>query len=215
LKDAIIGTASGELHFYRNTGTNTTPLFSLVDNDYGNIGLSSINLNIVLADATQNGIMDLITSDDEGNLKLYPDFENQTKPFNNFILKEEANNIHPLGKRLSMTMGDLNNDQKPEIIIGNDNGGLQLYFATEDPNAIESNLNSDLKFSIFPNPNNGTFTIQSSKKGEIDITNLTGKILMKSQIDANKPLELSTEIPKGIYFMSLDKMVSRKIVIDH
>ena len=214
LKDALIGTASGELHYYRNTGTTSTPLFSLMDDDYGAIGSTNSNLNITLADATQDGITDLITSDDEGSLKLYPDFENQTKPFNNIVLKEGTNNIRPSGKRLSMTMADLNNDQKAEIIIGNDNGGLQLYFATEAPNAIESSIKSDFEFSLFPNPNNGVFRIQSNKKGTIEIANLTGRIILKSQIEANKPFELSTELPKGIYFVSLDKMGTKKIVID-
>lgn len=214
LKDALIGTASGELHYYRNTGTNTTPLFSLIDNDYGNIGTTAINLNIALADATQNGITDLITSDDEGNLKLYSDFENQTKPFNSITIKEGIKNVQPFGKRLSMAMGDLNNDQKPDIIIGNNNGGLQLFLANEDPNAIESNLKPNFEFRLFPNPNNGTFRIQSNKKGTVEIATLTGTIALKVQIEAHELFELSSKLPKGIYFVSLDKIGQQKIIVE-
>lgn len=214
LKDALVGTSAGELNYYRNTGTTTAPLFSLIENDYGNIGSSAYNLTIALADVSQDGNIDLITSDDEGNLKLYPDFETQTTPFNGVILKEGIKNLQAFGKRLSIAMGDLNNDQKPEMIIGNDNGGLQLYIATEDPNAIESSIESDFEFGLFPNPNNGTFKIQSSKKGTIEIADLTGVIALKTQIEAHKPFEISTELPKGIYFVSLDKMGVKKIVVD-
>lgn len=214
LKDALVGTSSGELHYYRNTGTNAAPLFSLIDDDYGSIGATNSNLSIVLVDENQDEKTDLITADDAGNLKIYLDFENQTKPFNSIILKEGVKNIQPFGKRLSITMGDLNNDQKPEIIIGNNNGGLQLYIATENPNGIEEQAKSGFEFSLFPNPNNGTFRIESSKKGMIEIANLTGKIVLKSPIEANKPIELPTELPKGIYFVSLDKMGTKKMVID-
>jgi hypothetical protein len=214
LKDALVGTYFGEILYYQNTGTKDAPTFTLIDSDFGNIGSTNFSRTILIADTDQDGKTDLITSDDEGILKLYADFENQTKPFNHVILKEGAKNLSPVGNRLSFTMGDLNNDKKPEMIIGNDNGGLQLYFATEDPNAIESNMKSDFEFSLFPNPNNGNFKIQSSTKGAIEITDLTGHILVKSQIETDKPFELSTELPKGIYFVSLDKMGVRKIVVD-
>ena len=215
LKDALIGTTQGELLFYKNTGNANNPQFLLADSNYGNIVLTASNLHIAIADATQNGQIDLITSDDAGNLKLYTDFENQTKPFKSILLKEGNKNIQPFGKRLSLTMGDLNNDQKPEIILGNDNGGLQLYFASdENPSAIETSNKSDFEFSIFPNPNNGTFTIQSGKKGIVEIKNIVGQTLFNNWVDKNTAKIITPNLTNGVYFISIDGKSTKKVMIE-
>ena len=71
--------------------------------------------------------------------------------------------------------------------------------------------------NIFPNPNNGSFSILSdSTILKIDIRNLLGENIYSSQINSNK-LELNlSDRPKGIYFIKLystRQTVTRKIIV--
>jgi hypothetical protein len=67
---------------------------------------------------------------------------------------------------------------------------------------------NDAAFSIYPNPNNGTFTIQGT--GNLTITNILGQTIFQQEIDRNAHIEL----PAGIYIAKLsppDKGAPRSI----
>ena len=67
---------------------------------------------------------------------------------------------------------------------------------------------NDAAFSIYPNPNNGTFTVQGT--GNLTITNILGQTIFQQEIDRNAHIEL----PAGIYIAKLsppDKGAPRSI----
>ncbi len=57
---------------------------------------------------------------------------------------------------------------------------------------------------IFPNPNNGIFTLQlgETNSGLVTITDMLGKVVYKKQVKNKEGIDLSNQ-PKGIYFISL------------
>ncbi len=61
------------------------------------------------------------------------------------------------------------------------------------------NFNSN-KLVIFPNPNNGEFTIQSNHVVQFQISDFTGKVIMEG--DNSIPL-IKTNFNKGIYFIKI------------
>ncbi len=74
----------------------------------------------------------------------------------------------------------------------------------------------DIKINIFPNPNNGIFTIQSSANfKKIQIFNLLGEKTMDYSSENSNSLILSIEnMPTGIYFVKmyfLDRLIIEKI----
>jgi hypothetical protein len=74
------------------------------------------------------------------------------------------------------------------------------------------NFNSN-KLIIFPNPNNGEFTIQSSNVVNYQISDFTGKVIMEG--DNTNPL-IKTNFAKGIYFIKInegDKITFSKIIV--
>jgi hypothetical protein len=67
--------------------------------------------------------------------------------------------------------------------------------------------------SVFPNPNNGEFTIQSSNVVNYQISDFTGKVIMEG--DNTNPL-IKTNFAKGIYFIKIsegDKITFSKIIV--
>jgi uncharacterized repeat protein (TIGR02543 family) len=74
------------------------------------------------------------------------------------------------------------------------------------------NFNSN-KLVIFPNPNNGEFTIQSNNVVEFQITDYTGKVIMEG--DNSNPL-IKSNLTKGIYFIKItegDKTTFSKMIV--
>jgi hypothetical protein len=74
------------------------------------------------------------------------------------------------------------------------------------------NFNSN-KLVIFPNPNNGEFTIQSNNFVNFQIIDYTGKVIMEG--DNSNPM-IKSNLTKGIYFIKItegDKTTFSKMIV--
>ena len=73
-------------------------------------------------------------------------------------------------------------------------------------------------FSFYPNPNNGTFTIESKSKSQITITNLLGEIVLNQLMEKGKQDLSIQSCSDGIYFVNItdDKgiITSKKIIVN-
>jgi hypothetical protein len=88
-----------------------------------------------------------------------------------------------------------------------DNSNTLQY---SDIRIVDFNSN---KLVIFPNPNNGEFTIQSSNVVNYQISDFTGKVIMEG--DNTNPL-IKTNFAKGIYFIKIsegDKITFSKMIV--
>ncbi|GAB4450230.1 MAG: hypothetical protein OHK0036_08520 [Bacteroidia bacterium] len=63
-----------------------------------------------------------------------------------------------------------------------------------------SEYTKDIKIQTFPNPSNGTFTIQSEKGGVFELTDITGRIINTYNIK-DKSYTINEELPAGMYFI--------------
>ncbi|HLG39991.1 MAG TPA: T9SS type A sorting domain-containing protein, partial [Chitinophagaceae bacterium] len=101
-----------------------------------------------------------------------------------------------------------------------DAGGCGVYsnVTISQPVSI-SESSSDFHFNIFPNPNNGIFTLEflsfPSEKIELSVFNLLGETIYRQNISELKsPIDLSKN-PCGIYFIQIKigKEISNKLLI--
>jgi hypothetical protein len=90
--------------------------------------------------------------------------------------------------------------------------------------SIEKNeLENNFEFSIFPNPNNGHFTVKFPQpyfsKGILSIYNSMGQIVFEKNIDLNNSLSFPINvngIKKGVYYLSVHSeqgVFSKKMVV--
>lgn len=98
------------------------------------------------------------------------------------------------------------------------------FFNTKDATiGIENIKMHDISLSVYPNPNNGLFTIkinsESQKRVNIKVFSNIGSLVAQDQIDVNgtiqKDIDLS-HLSKGIYYLRLqtsDDVVMRKVII--
>jgi regulatory protein YycH of two-component signal transduction system YycFG len=95
------------------------------------------------------------------------------------------------------------------------NGELVWYELISNAEEIEQ----EFEINIFPNPVNDYIKIISNeiKVDEVTIIDLTGKEVFHSRVNKNNiELQLSPNLPLGIYFLSLklenQNIVTRKLV---
>ena len=70
---------------------------------------------------------------------------------------------------------DINNDQKPDLFIGNFSGGLSFF--SSDSVIIVSSSQTDINnFNIYPNPTKRFITIENNHFDELRIKNTLGRL---------------------------------------
>lgn len=72
-------------------------------------------------------------------------------------------------------------------------------------------------FSVYPNPNNGIFTLNTNyEKYYVEVSNITGEIVYHTNINETTKLDLQ-HLAKGLYFIKVvsnDKSETKKLVIE-
>ncbi|MDB9910503.1 T9SS type A sorting domain-containing protein, partial [Flavobacteriales bacterium] len=121
------------------------------------------------------------------------------------------------GGKCAFALADINNDNQPEMILGNVSGGI-AYFSSDtllnDTTTIPTNTqnNKQANFSIYPNPASSKLTIESSEIGIIKIKNLLGKTIYKVRKN-NYQHEINTSnLANGIYILQLNGMSSKVLI---
>jgi len=93
------------------------------------------------------------------------------------------------------------------------------FCVVDDASIGENNL---LNLAVYPNPNNGSFTISldntSNVNYEVTLTDLAGRVVYTSNLSAGKHIVNSGNLADGSYLLNLNGnavSVSKKIVIRH
>lgn len=131
--DAIVGDAKGTIHYFKNIGSTTQPVFQQQTGSSNPFNSISVGFSSrpTLADLDNDGKLELIVGSLNGTLRYYlntntvsaPVFQEQTgadNPFNGITV----------GSFSSPTFADLNGDSKLDAIVGAMDGTLKYYLNT-------------------------------------------------------------------------------------
>ena len=105
-------------------------------------------------------------------------------------------------------------------------GELFFKYGEEDCDAVYKNYHFGLEedgpstgsgtLTVYPNPTNGIITIQHSafriQHSEFRITNLMGQTVLTGNINAENPQIDVSDLPKGMYFISVGDMTQKFVV---
>lgn len=121
--DLFVGEASGQLNFYRNTGTRTSPTFVLVTDVFQDIDVGRRSTP-AFADVTGDGKVDLLLGSEDGGIQVW----RNTSDAATVRFVRDSVFVLPSGPYSSVALADVDGDGVLDSIVGTTSGGL-LYFA--------------------------------------------------------------------------------------
>jgi hypothetical protein len=208
-QDLLVGKTFGTINFFRNIGIGNTPIFELQNTTYGNLNTDyqTRNLNLAIADLNTDNKLDLLTSDAAGQLKVFSDFLAQTKLKADSTLGIFVNKIAyttKLASKASITLGDLNADGLPDLILGDNTGGLRILKNTSK--AINTKPSPDQNTLLYPNPSTGFVYGRFSAESQIEVFDLLGQRVLKQNIQAATEAVLDCNaLANGLYIFRISQ----------
>lgn len=218
LLDLIIGNKNGELYYYRNIGTATSPSFELTNSLLGNIDISGTDPDGYSAPHffRMNDTTHLFLGALDGLVHYFNDIDGHLAPGESFQLA--INSIVGLNVDgySSCWVEDIDNDGNLNLFVGQDLGGI--YHLEADPNSDVSVEKLDLPdFIIYPNPTDNIITVKtgSAETFTASLVSMDGKLIQTGQFSQELQLSL-TDLNSGLYLLLLSnekgQFMSRKII---
>jgi hypothetical protein len=246
--DLILGNRRGILSYYQNAGTNNNPDFQLVTSTFGNVDVRNPDISYFGYSTPHLFRYDdetlLLCGNEQGNLFLFSNIDNNLGGEFTCLekitetIQNKAYRINE-GIRVAATVADLNNDNKPDLIVGNWAGGVACFKGSEpaEVKIVERQLQDIL---VYPNPTTGELRIEKGErrmekgegrrekgerrreKGEgrmenIDIFDVYGrKMSHYSLLTTHYSIEIDiSHLPAGIYFLKIDEKVIKVVKINY
>ncbi|MBT5273933.1 MAG: T9SS type A sorting domain-containing protein, partial [Flavobacteriales bacterium] len=180
-----------------------------VDQSYISTGFS----NPTLYDSS--GVYQLFVGSFSGNIYQFTNIDNNLNGQFTAV-NSTSSNIWDGGKS-ALALADINNDNNPDMIVGNLSGGISFFSSdtllTDTTITNVSNQTKNIDFTIYPNPAKTNFTIKSSETGIVTIKNLLGNtIYNKKKTEDVLKINIS-QFSKGIYVV-LFKGLNKKLVVE-
>jgi hypothetical protein len=216
--DLLVGERSGVINYYRNTGTASAPVFTLVTSNFG--GVSVIKPNAIQGNSApllydNNGSYELLVGSDFGNLYYYTDIDgNLTGTFT--LVDTSYEDIYEPAHAVPARY-DIDGDLWPDLMIGNYAGGLKLYTHYNASGILSNTLQQEIniypnpshdilqqEINIYPNPSHDIIRIDTKLSSEamIDIVSVDGRLCMSHKINRPETVDISS-LPEGIYILKL------------
>lgn len=227
LNDLVVGSVNGRLSWFRNTGSPGEPVFGLVTDFFGKVNVTDPDLSykgysVPCFFRKPGGALTLLVGSETGLLKYYTGISaDTTKPF---ILTDPHFMYITEGIRTAPAMSDLNNDNFPDLAIGNYSGGIALLKGTTPgpSGVIQKETVRASDFLIKPNPGKGRFTVEIRREGnwQLSVYSNDGVLIKEFPAEGFREIELSIEKSRsGIVFIkaqNLNKpwlLLNQKVVV--
>jgi hypothetical protein len=205
LLDLIIGTKTGELMYYQNTGSPTSPEFTLYNDSLGNVDVSTTNPDGYATPhfIRHNDTTYLFVGDNEGRMNYFTGIDGNLDPSQSFTWETSSlAGINTEGYS-AFAIADVNNNGNLELYAGQDLGGIYRFEHDSNSNVSVDEI-EQLDLNIYPNPTNGYITLSSNNSNieEITLMDIHGKVMVNKETSSHK-IEIDvTNYPSGVYFVS-------------
>jgi hypothetical protein len=165
------------------------------------------------------GAYKLVVGSKTGYLHLYDSIE--TNISTSFHLVDSSLDNIQIGTYSAPTISDINNDNRYEMVVGNERGGVALFRSADIANIglekIDAHSNSVL---IYPNPANDLFTIDFvnvspnwSELSQIQVLDFSGRIIYSMYTNESTKTIETQNWDAGTYLVRIlnnDQQIIRK-----
>ncbi|PLX13337.1 MAG: hypothetical protein C0598_03885 [Marinilabiliales bacterium] len=227
-QDLIIGERGGNLNYYRNEGSTQNPDFVFVTDSLGNVNITDYSLSYFGYSSPyfyreNDGNTKLLVGSEKGFIYYYENIDGNLN--GEFTL---SNSLHTLldttdisfdrGLRTTVAIDDLNNDNKPEMLVGNYSGGIEYFGTGADVLPGWSDIDyTEAYVEIFPNPAKNSINIKSNNEiRNIEIYTDKGVLLSNYQNINSQEKKINFNYPSGLYYIKLyvfNTFIIKKLII--
>jgi len=214
LPDLIFGRRNGSLGFYKNTGTKSNPVFTLITDHLGNVRVTDTLLtyygySVPCFFKAKDGKLKLFAGSEFGAILYYNNIENHlTDTFN--LAESKLLGIAE-GWRTGVAVADLDNNGYPDMIAGNYAGGLAYYKGIAPPpmGIAEKDILPSSAINLYPNPADNQLSITLSNifntlVYQISVYDLLGKpLITKTYHNTNHVTINLNSLSNGMYLCRL------------
>ena len=216
LLDLVIGKQNGYISYYENTGTSSSPVFTLITDSLGMVntkryGEFSGNSAPFVYDL--GGSYKILSGAENGFIYQFGNIDGNLT--GTFSIDSAYQNLWN-GINSTIAMADINNDNLLDLLIGNMSGGLALYTGNSSFLKVEDIKEEIVGFKVFPNPSKAAINIDLGKNkingSSIQILNSVGELmLLLKPSQQNIKVDVS-EFSSGMYFVIYSNGEARSAV---
>lgn len=205
LLDLLIGERAGNINYFRNTGSFSNPVFSLVTSQFGSVNVTapgSFTGFSVPRLIDRGGVYELIVGSQDGFIHHYDSIDanlNGTFRLRDSIFQGIAQPTYA-----SPDFADVDGDAKPDLFVGVFSGGISLY--TQNTSLTVQAKPELLTLMVYPNPAKQRLTISwgelaAGSDALLRVFDMTGR-LVKTETGKRSPhfLEIADLVP-GVYLL--------------
>ena len=212
LLDLIIGEQDGSVNYCPNTGTTISAVFDTIIKNWGGIDVDTNFISTGFSSpklVDSNGVYQLFVGSYSGTIYQFTNIDGNLNGIFTSVTST-ANTIWDGGK-CAFTFADINNDNQPDMILGNLSGGIS-YFSSDTALVSGTENHPQHNLVIYPNPTSNKLTVESNLLGKIAIKNLLGKTVYTTKKTTNSISINTSKFAKGIYILQLNGTSSKVII---
>jgi len=164
--DIVVGTWNDRIQWYRNTGSASSPAWTLADTALVTITRGT-NTTPSFGDLDGDGLIDLVIGEASGVINLYRNIGSKTSP--KFELVSDNFQAIKVGRRSTPVVVDMDGDGKQDVLIGNAEGRVELWRNTTASGSHEIRLERDSTFVIKSDGNAAPAVGDLRHSGKLDV----------------------------------------------
>ncbi len=227
--DLVSGGRYGKIFFFENTGSTSLASFSesAKNEDFGKVeilnligeGFTSPSFALLddsLAYNTRsNGAsLKMLVGSYDGRIFVYGNIDGNLGGTFTGLDTMKVN-----AKNLRLHLGDVSKDGKPDIVYGENSGGMSFIlqdkgFKLPAPNVIQEIEEEEIEMSLFPNPANDICFLRSPDEVlQIDLLDVQGKLLPNRMFDLIEEDLISFSISDLLEGIHLVRIQTKEAVI--
>ena len=209
--DLVVGNRSGNVYYFRNTGTKTAPVFSSTATSTKLGGIDTKKTGYVTGYATpfvynELGKYKMLVGAESGLIYRYSNIDGNLA--GNFYREDTMVSHISEGLRSAPFGFDIDADGRMDLFVGNYSGGVEYYKGDDFAGVLNYEPLPDFSFSLFPNPAADEFTLsvtdfKPAQKYSLRINDLLGRMVYESPLNSSSVLISTSTYARGIYICSV------------
>lgn len=229
LTDLLVGERTGNINFFRNTGTAGNPVFVANPAQSPNLqffgGIDTRQAGYVSGMSApaffrQGDSLVIVSGSEDLGIQIFQSPKGNLT--GEFSQKSSGLDSKMIGANSRPALADLDGDGLLELAIGNNRGGIHLFrtlFKSSGTTSTRQVRSEIAEMQVFPNPAAGSFELslpEEIRSGDLQLLDLQGRTLrFWTQVSGHMVLETGN-LPSGWYalrFVSGNKVFAARLML--